>query len=147
MGKNVNKIMKIFLRYFVTGLKYLIIQGIIEIVIIVLLEYLGFNALLDFSRSNLFVENIEGVAWAISMKTAIFSLIYLPLFAVISFLLAWKKVTSKFKFSIINALLSIALLLILFLLKHLNFSEMLPPLMSTLIASLIIILFVNSKGR
>lgn len=62
MGKNVNKIMKIFLRYFVTGLKYLIIQGIIEIVIIVLLEYLGFNALLDFSRSNLFVENIEGVA-------------------------------------------------------------------------------------
>ncbi len=54
--------MKIFLRYFVTGLKYLIIQGIIEIVIIVLLEYLGFNALLDFSRSNLFVENIEGVA-------------------------------------------------------------------------------------
>lgn len=137
--------MKIFFKYLFTGLKYLILQGIIEIIIIVISEYLGFKVLLDFSKSNLLIENIEGVAWAISMKTAIFSLIYLPLFAVISSLLTWKKLGGNFIFSIVNALLSEALLLTLFLLKHLSFVEMLPPLISTLVASLIIILIVSKK--
>jgi len=114
--------------------------------VIVILEYLGFNALLEFSKSNLFVENIEGVTWAISIKTAIFSFIYLPLFVIINFLLAWRKHTGNLIFSTINALLSVLLLLILFLLKHLNLSEMLPPLVSTLIASLIIIL-INKKWQ
>jgi len=76
--------MKTILKYLFEGLKYLIIQGILEVIVIVLLEYSGFKVLLDFSKSNLLIENIAGVAWAISMKTAIFSLIYLPLFVLIS---------------------------------------------------------------
>ena len=139
--------MKMFFKYLLTGLKYLIIQSSFEIVIIVIGEYFGFKVLPDFSKNNLFVENVEGVAWAISMKAAIFSLIYLPLFAIICYLWAGTELKTKLMFGIVNALLDVTLLTILVLLKHLDFQEGLPPFVSTVIASLIIIVIIVLTRR
>ncbi|RFM32359.1 hypothetical protein [Chitinophaga silvisoli] len=128
------------------GFKYLIFQGAIEILLIITMEYLGINTLADFSKSNLLIENIEGVAWAIAMKTIIFSLLYLPLFLIIISLLSGKKTINASTLSIVNAILSVFLLLVLFLIKRLELSEMLFPLVATLIAALIIIV-LNMKVK
>ena len=69
-----------FFQYVLVALKYLIMQGFVEIILIVLFEYLGIKVLMDFSRANLLIENVQGVAWEISMKTIMFSFIYIPLF-------------------------------------------------------------------
>jgi hypothetical protein len=136
--------MQTFLKYLFIGFKYLFFQAIIEIILIITLEYLGFNPLLDFSKSNLLIQNIEGVTWAISMKTIIFCILYLPLFILISNIMAWKNIKSNLMYSIINAILNAALLLTLFLLKHLDIAEIFRPLIPTVIASLTIII-VNRK--
>jgi hypothetical protein len=138
--------MKAIFENLLTGMKYLISQGLLEIIIILILEYLRFGVLSDIStKNNLLIENIQGIAWGISMKTVIFSIIYLPLFVVINFLLAWRKLRSTFAQSIVNTILNIALLFALFLLKRKDFMEILPLLTATLIASLIIIVVVNRR--
>jgi hypothetical protein len=137
--------MKAFLKYLFTGFKYLLLQGVAEIVMILALEYMGFQAMLDFSKSNLLIENIEGIAWAISMKTVIFSLLYLPLFIIISYWLTRNKMACTLSFSIVNALLSSLLLVTLLLLKHKDLGEMIVPMTATLFASFLIIIIVKIK--
>ena len=138
--------MKTFFKYLFTGFKYLFLQTIIEIILIIILEYLGFNPLLDFSKSNLLIENIEGVTWAISMKTIIFCVMFLPLFIIIKYIMAWKNIKSNIMDSIINATLNATLLLTLYLLKHLDVAEILRPLIPTVMASLVIILIMKRKA-
>ena len=79
------------IRYLFIGLKYLLIQGVVEIVLILGIEYLGVKVLSDFSKANSILENIEGVSWEIVMKTLMFSIIYIPFFIWICVLLDWKK--------------------------------------------------------
>jgi hypothetical protein len=135
--------MKEIYKYLLNGLKYLVIQGITEIVLIVTLEYSGFKILTDFSSTNLFIENIEAVVWSISMKTAMFCLFYLPLFVGISALLTWKNITNILKYSIINAFLNALLFMVYFALRNANFSEIANLFIATLLASTLIIITVK----
>jgi hypothetical protein len=140
-----NNTIKTVFRYLFIGLIYLIAQGIIEMIVIIVLEQLGVKVLEDFSSGNLLTENIEGVIWSISMKMAIFSIAYLPLLAIVSFLLNRQNKNNHQIFSILNLVLSEALLLTLSLLKHLDLTKMYPVLLVTLIASIIIMLVAIYK--
>ena len=135
--------MKTFFRYFLTGVKYLLLQATLEVVLVVVLEYLGVNVLADFSNSNLFVENIEGVLWAISMKTIFLSVLYLPIFVLLCYLIVRKTLITKLITSIVNLLLNLMLLITFLLLKNLEFVEILSVITFTLIASLIIIAIIG----
>lgn len=139
--------MKAFFKYLLNGLKYLIIQGITEIVVIVILEYVGLRVLSDFSRANLFIENVESVAWSIGMKIAMFCLFYLPLFVGMSALLSRKSIINSFKYSIINAVINILLFMVYFILRSADFSEVLNLFIATLLASAIIIAIVKIRGN
>jgi hypothetical protein len=137
--------MKAFIKYLLNSLKYLAIQGLSEIVVIVILEYAGLRVLSDFSRANLFVENVEDVAWSIGMKTAMFGLFYLPLFIGISALLSRKIIINSFKYSIINAVINIFLFIVYFILRSAEFSEVLNLFIATLLASAIIIALLKIR--
>ena len=132
--------MKRFFKYLFTGFKYLLIQGFIEIVVIVALEYLGIKVLSHFSKTNLFIENVQGVAWEISMKTIMFSFVYIPVFIGVCALLGWKKGVSSFVYGVTNALLMFLFsILFLFFLRHAVFSEVLNILIVTVFSSIIIL--------
>jgi hypothetical protein len=129
MGKG-----KSIFYYSVQGLKYLIIQGIIEILVILLFEYAGLKVLGWFSRSSLFIENVEGIAWSIGMKSAMFSIIYVPLFVILS----RRAIIS---YSLINlGLNSILYIIYIFILRKASFSEVLPLSIATVLSSLIIVI-------
>ncbi len=133
-----------FFQYLLIALKYLLMQGLVEIILIVLFEYLGIKVLIDFSRANLFIENVQGVAWEISMKTIMFSFIYLPLFIVVSTLLWWRKLKNHLVYSFINVLLSLLLSLIfLLLLRQVDFSAVFNLLIVTLLSSVLILIITK----
>jgi len=137
-----------FFHYLLLGLKYLIIQGLVEIFLIVLLEYLGVKVLIDFSKANLLIENVQGVAWEISMKTIMFSLVYIPLFIATLVLISRKKVKSNFLYGNINGILSIFLSIVfLLLLRKVAFSEVLNLLIVTLSSSILILIAIKIINR
>jgi hypothetical protein len=129
-----------FFRNLLTALKYLFLQGLVEIILVVFLEYLDIKVLMDFSKGNLLIENIQGVVWEISMKTIIFSLVYIPLFIALSSLLSNKKLSNSFLYVVINGVLSILLSIVFLLfLRQIAFPEVLNLLIVTLSSSILIL--------
>ena len=134
------------IRYLFIGLKYLLIQGVVEIVLILGIEYLGVKVLSDFSKANSILENIEGVSWEIVMKTLMFSIIYIPFFIWICVLLDWKKSKVNFRYSIVNTFLNLFLAVIfLVFLRKADISEVRNLLIVTVLASVLILLIIREK--
>ena len=134
------------IRYLFIGLKYLLIQGVVEIVLILGIEYLGVKVLSDFSKANSILENIEGVSWEIVMKTLMFSIIYIPFFIWICVLLDWKKSKVNFRYSIVNTFLNLFLAVIfLVFLRKADISEVRNLLIVTVLASVLIFLIIREK--
>jgi hypothetical protein len=139
--------MRFFFKYLFTSVKYLLVQGIIEIIVITILEYLGFNALslVDFSISNLFTDNIQSISWLIAIKTLLFGLAYLVLFVVACYVLHKKQSLNRFIFSILNSAVNASLWLILFLLEHVSGRDMMSAMFAILLASGVIVIY-NKPG-
>ena len=134
------------IRYLFIGLKYLLIQGVVEIVLILGIEYLGVKVLSDFSKANSILENIEGVSWEIVIKTLMFSIIYIPFFIWICVLLDWKKSKVNFRYSIVNTFLNLFLAVIfLVFLRKADISEVRNLLIVTVLASVLIFLIIREK--
>ena len=134
------------IRYLFIGLKYLLIQGVVEIVLILGIEYLGVKVLSDFSKANSILENIEGVSWEIVMKTLMFSILYIPFFIWICVLLDWKKSKVNFRYSIVNTFLNLFLAVIfLVFLRKADISEVRNLLIVTVLASVLIFLIIREK--
>jgi hypothetical protein len=139
--------MRFFFKYLFTSVKYLLVQGIIEIIVITILEYLGFNALslVDFSISNLFTDNIQSISWLIAIKTMLFGLAYLVLFVVACYVLNKKQSLNRFIFSILNSAVNASLWLTLFLLEHVSGRDMMSAMLAILLASGVIVIY-NKPG-
>jgi hypothetical protein len=131
--------MKKFALLFLFGFIYIVFQGLVEIVLITFMEYFGVDVLLDFSLSNLFIENVQGVAWAISMKMIMFSIVYIPLFLMIGMFFFKNKFSNPF-YGIVNGILCATLLSVLFLLKGYGLGALVLPLLMSIISSIFIIL-------
>lgn len=137
-----------FFQNLLTALKYLLIQGLFEILLIVLFEYAGIKVLTDFSKANLLIENIQGISWEISMKTIMFSLVYIPLFMAASALLIKSEVNRSFLYGIINGTLSILLSIVfLLLLRKADFSDVSNLLFATLLSSVLILVIVKIRNN
>jgi len=137
-----------FFQNLLTALKYLLIQGLFEILLIVLFEYTGIKVLTDFSKANLLIENIQGISWEISMKTIMFSLVYIPLFMAASALLIKSEVNRSFLYGIINGTLSILLSIVfLLLLRKADFSDVSNLLFATLLSSVLILVIVKIRNN
>lgn len=141
-----------FFQNLLTALKYLLIQGLFEIAIIVFFEYVGIKVLTDFSKNNLLIENIQGVAWEISMKTVMFSFAYIPLFIAASALLRKKGAKDIFLYGIINGVISILLSIVFLLfLRQATLSDVSNLLIATLLSSVLILVTIkivsNSKRQ
>ncbi len=80
-----NKKLYDFFIKLLKGLKYWCIQGVVEFIIILCLEYLGFGVLNEFSKHNLFIENAQFIIWIIAYKTIVLSGFYLFLFLILSY--------------------------------------------------------------
>lgn len=92
-----------FLKYLLNGVKYFVIQLLIETFIVVIITYLGlpYSGLI-VGGSSLWSVIIGTFGFYTFYKAIFFSWLYLPLFAGIS---AYKKYQSHFGFSILNGAL------------------------------------------
>lgn len=125
------------------SLKFWFVQSFIEIVIIVLLGYMGADVMGDFCKNCLLIENIESSAWGIGFKFLIFLLPYMFLFVMISLIPYFKKNQSNFKFALLNCGISCIIILLIGIIKS---KEMLLPFLATLISSCIIIACAKFKA-
>ena len=137
--------MKILQRVF-TGLKFWIVQNLVEIIIVLILGYSGFDVMGEFCNKCLLIENIEGTAWGIGFKSLIFLLPYLFLFVAIGFVPYFRHNRINIKNALLNCLVSCLVILLIGILKPNEFKEILRPLSATLLSSLLIILFFKVKA-
>ena len=139
--------MRALFKYLLNGLKYLVVQGIAEIGIVLVMVYLGINfeAMVYASTTGLFIENVQGVAWNIGMKTAVYGLFYVPLFAGISALLTWMNITDNLRYSVVNLFLSVLLFAVNSSLRDADHSEVSNLFIATILASVIIIMTVRMR--
>jgi hypothetical protein len=128
-----------------TALKFWIAQNLVEIIVVLILGYLGFDVMNEFCRKCLLIENIEGTAWGIGFKLLIFLLPYIILFIVISFVPYFKNNPSNIKNAQLNGIVSCLVIFLIEILKPNEFSEMLRSLLATFISSVLIILFFKIK--
>ena len=130
--------METFFKYLFNGIKFWIIQGVVEIFVIIILEYSGVKVLMYFSRNELFIENFQGIASIIIYKTIVLSWIY-----VLCFLLFSYVSKERIKYAYFNVVLS----LIWFgLMATDNLRESISIFLSTFIASIIILIFSSYKS-
>lgn len=122
--------MKRVLKNILLSFGYWLSQGVVEIIVITLLSYLGLKVLSDFSSSNLVIENIQFIAWIVAYKTIMFALIYMLLFTII-----YTLGQPRIKGSSVNLIISPIWFAIM---ATDNFYEALPILISTIISSVII---------
>lgn len=123
--------MKNIFNVLIEGCKYWILQGLIEILVILIICYSGNSFLFDFSLANLFIENVQFVVWIITYKTIMFFLFYLILFY---FITLFTK--QRLRSSYINLLLS----LIWFVAMSKDKSQSSIPFLSTSLTSSILII-------
>lgn len=127
---------------FLQGLKYFILQTLIEVSIIIMLLYLG----LPYFEMNVgnegFYQIVIGVlGYYALIKCIYYSWIYLIAFTGISFI---GKLKTRFAYSLLNAILSITYIM-LFLINGRLFSWVLNSLLACIAASLIIIIIFRTK--
>lgn len=134
------------IKVILTGLKFWVVQNAIEIVVILVLGYLGVDVMSDFCKQCLFIENLEDTAWGIGIKTFIFLLPYLVVFTLISSISYFKSIENVLKYRVLNAVISSIIIILIGILKPTELKEMLLPFLSTLISSILIIIFVRFKA-
>lgn len=124
------------------GLKYFILQTILEVNLIILLLYLGMSYFDMKIGSEHFFEIVEGVLGYYAFTKCIYYIwIYIIAFSSIVFI---GKLKTNFSYSIVNAILSLFYIM-LFLINGRLFKWILNPLMASLISSLFIILVFRNK--
>lgn len=131
--------MKRVLKNILLSFCYWLSQGVVEIIVITLLSYLGLKVLSDFSSSNLVIENIQFIAWIVAYKTIMFALIYVVLFTII-----YTLGQPKIKGSIVNLIISLIWFAIM---ATDNFYEALPILISTITSSVIIFFITKAFAQ
>jgi hypothetical protein len=136
------KILKVISK----GLQFWVTQNFIEVFVILGLGYLGIDAMGDFCIKCLFIENLEGTAVGIGIKTLIFFLPYLLLFTVINFIPHFKGVQNKLKYAVLNAIISCSIITLIGVLKPKDLKEIFLPLFASFVSSLIIIGYTKYKA-
>lgn len=121
------------------GVKYFIIQLLLEIITIDIVTRLGiaYSGLENSGGEPLWEIYIGNAGFYTFNKVLFYSLIYVVLFTVIAY---YRKLTSSVAFAILNAFLS--LIWIAIILSNRSFSWLLNPLIATVLASAIILIFV-----
>lgn len=137
--------MKILQTIF-TPLKLWITQNIVEILVILVLGYLGFDVMKEFCKECLLIENIEGTAWEIGFKSLVLLLPYIILFKAINLISYFKIKPSNIKTALLNGIVSFLMIFSIGLLKPNDFRDILQPLLATIISSILIILFIKIKA-
>ena len=122
------------------GFKFFIIQTILEIIFIVGLMYLGFS----YGSTEVGGKYMYEVIIAVSFYQGLFKIIlglipYQLLFTAICYLMKYQE---KKYFSRINAILSIAFLIVIKLLKN---KEMSSVFIATFFSALLILIYCNYK--
>lgn len=137
--------MKLFIIYLLKALKYFIIQTLSEVILICILIYLGlpYSGII-LGNEHLYEIIIGVLGYHALFKSLIYSWFYFILFVLISFLIKCKK---EMEFGIINAFLSLLLPFVILLIRHLLFSEMANAFISTIAASVLIILIISLTYR
>jgi len=129
--------MKPVLKYFLNGLKYFVLQTLLETALIVVLMYMGFSYSEMIVGGEPLWEIIIGILGYHAMfKSMIYSWIYLLLFITVGFIV---KPKNQVTFSFINGVLSLLLPLMILFLRGLTVLEMANVFIATLLASAIII--------
>lgn len=136
--------MKQLFKYIVNGLKYFILQTLLETALIIILMYFGlpYSGILVGSEP-LWEIIIAVLGYHAMFKSLTYSWIYLLLFIVINF---YTKSEKQIIYSFINAVLSLLLPLSILILRGLTFTEMASVFIATLLASTIIIASVNASS-
>jgi len=129
--------MKPVLKYFLNGLKYFVLQTLLETALIVVLMYMGLSYSEMIVGGEPLWEIIIGILGYHAMfKSMIYSWIYLLLFITVGFIV---KPKNQVTFSFINGVLSLLLPLVILFLRGLTVLEMANVFIATLLASAIII--------
>lgn len=137
--------MKAF-KYIFTAFKFWLTQNIIELVLILILGYLGIDVMNDFCLKCLFIENLEATAWGIGIKTIIFLLPYFLLFTIACYFPYFKNVQTNVKYAYLNAIISCSIILLIGILKPNNTREILLPLLASFISTILIIIYSKYKA-
>ncbi len=126
-----------FYSIFIQGLKYFILQTLMEVIIIIVLLYLGIPYFEMKVGNESFYKMVIGVlGYYALIKCIYYGWIYLIAFTGIGFI--WRLKT-RFAYSLLNAILSITYIM-LFLINGKQFSWVLNPLLACIAASSIIII-------
>lgn len=121
------------------GLKYFIFQTLLETMCIITLMYLGLKySFLEVGGEEWWEVIIGVLGYHALFKSIIYILPYLVLFILAGYILRPKK---RIIYGIINFVLSIALPIIILILRELTIEEMLSVFIGTLLSSILIILF------
>ena len=130
---------------FLQGLKYFVLETLIEVSIIIALLYLGIPYF-DMNVGNEhFYQIVIGVfGYYAIIKCIYYSWFYFMAFTAVGFI---GKLKTQLGYSLLNAILSIAYIM-LFLINGRLFSWVLNPLLASIItsASLIVIILVRTKA-
>lgn len=128
------------------GLRFWLAQNIIEVIVILGLGYLGIDVMTDFCVGCSFITNLVGTAVDIGIITLLFTIPYLLLFTLINSIPYFKDVQNKLKFAILNAILSCSNITLIGILKPNDLKDIFLPLLTSVIASLIIIFYSKYKN-
>lgn len=123
-----------------------IAQNLLEVFLILGFGYLGIDVMNDFCINCLFIENIEATAIGIGIKALLFLIPYLLLFTIVSIIPCFKDFKNKLKYVILNAIISCSIVTLIGVLKPKDLKEILLPLFTSFIASLIIIVYTKYKA-
>ena len=130
-------IMKSVLKYFLNGLKYFMLQTLLETALIVVLMYMGISYSEIIVDGEPLWEAIIGILGYHAMfKSNMYFWIYLLIFVTVAFIV---KPNKQIIFCFINGVLSLLLPLVILFLRGLTILEMANVFIATLLASAIII--------
>jgi hypothetical protein len=129
--------MKSVLKYFLNGLKYFMLQTLLETALIVVLMYMGISYSEIIVDGEPLWEAIIGIlGYHAIFKSIMYSWIYLLIFVTVAFIVNPNK---QVIFCFINGVLSLLLPLVILFLRGLTILEMANVFIATLLASAIII--------
>lgn len=123
------------MKFLGVGLLLFVIQSILEVIFIVCFLYLGIGYLgIDLAKENFVSLIVNMTILYIPMKSMYLGLIYVIVFLGVSL---WKK----WNIYMINGVLSILLIILLVLVLGGNLLEMINPLISTVVSSIVVAFF------
>lgn len=129
-----------------TALVFWIVQNVVETIVVLILGYIGFDVMGEFCKNCLLIENIEGAAWGMGIKSLIFLLPYILLFVIISYVPLFNNNQSNIKNAFLNAVISCLIIILIGILRPDELLQMWRPLLATFVSSGLIILFLKLKA-